>query len=110
MNKYISRIGSSPTNLTLAPDCGMLHYPHSNFESENSMAISFDVLEAEIFKLSSADRSRLLDKLIATLDADPVVEDAWKVEARRRDEEIDSGKVQAIPGEVVLAGLRARLR
>ena len=71
------------------------------------MPLTLEALEAELLNLPSTDRSRLLDKLIASLDADRAVEEAWMQEARRRDDEIESGAVQAIPGEVVLAKLRA---
>ena len=71
------------------------------------MPSTLEALEAELLNLPSTDRSRLLDKLIASLDADRAVEEAWMQEARRRDDEIEPGAVQAIPGEVVLAKLRA---
>ncbi len=74
------------------------------------MAMPIEALEAEVLGLPSAERSRLLDSLIASLEIDPAVEDAWMKEARRRDEEIDSGAVQTIPGDVVLARLRAGLK
>ena len=74
------------------------------------MTMSIESLEAEVLGLSSAERSRLLDRLIASLDADPAVEDAWMQEAKRRDEEIESGAVQAIPGDATVARLRAALK
>ncbi len=74
------------------------------------MTMPIEVLEAEVLGLASAERSRLLDRLIASLDADPAVEDAWMQEAKQRDEEIESGAVQAIPGEVAIARLRAALK
>lgn len=74
------------------------------------MTMPIEALEAEVLGLPSAERSRLLDRLIASLDTDPAVEEAWMREARRRDEEIESGTVQAIPGDVALARLRAGLK
>lgn len=74
------------------------------------MSIPLDALEAEILNLPSTDGSRLLDKLIASLDADRAVEDAGAQEAKRRDDEIESGTVQAIPGDAVLARLRAGIQ
>lgn len=74
------------------------------------MSMPIEVLEAEVLNLPSAERSRLLDRLIASLDTDPAIEDAWKQEARRRDEEIDSGSVKSRFGSEVLAELRAGLR
>ena len=69
-----------------------------------------ETLEAEAFSLTAAGRPRLLDRLIATQDADPAVEQAWMAEAKRRDEEIESGAVELIPGHMAMASLRARLR
>lgn len=69
-----------------------------------------EALEAEVLNLAPADRARLLDKLIVSLDTDPAVEAAWQQEARRRDEEIESGTVQSVSADEVLAGLRAGLR
>ena len=73
------------------------------------MSTHIEAIEAELLNLPSADRSRLLDKLIVSLDADPALEEGWRLEARRRDDEIESGAVQAIAGDVVLAKLRAAL-
>ena len=74
------------------------------------MTLPIEVLEAEVIGLLSAERSRLLDRLIASLDADPAVEDAWMQEAKRKDEEIESSAVQAIAGDVAIAKLRAALK
>lgn len=74
------------------------------------MSSSFVSLEAEMLNLAPTDRARLLDQPIASLDSDREVEDAWMREAKRRDDEIESGSVEAIPVEVVLAKLRAELR
>ena len=73
------------------------------------MSTHIEAIEAELLNLPSANRSRRLDKLIISLDADPALEEAWRPEARRRDDEIESGAVQAIAGDVVLAKLRAAL-
>ena len=73
------------------------------------MTIALDVLEAEVLNLSALQRSHLLDRLIASLDADPEIQQAWAVEAERRDADIDSGKVALVSGEAVVARLRATL-
>jgi hypothetical protein len=44
-----------------------------------------EVLEAEVLQLASADRSHLLERLIASLDANLEVEEAWEREADRRE-------------------------
>jgi hypothetical protein len=74
------------------------------------MPLPLDVLEAEVLSLAPIDRMHLLDRLIATVEADPEIAKAWAVEARRRDSEIESGKVALIPGNDVLSRLRATLR
>jgi len=74
------------------------------------MSISLEALEAEMLKLAPADRSRLLDRLIVSLDSDQAIEDAWMEEARQRDDEIESGAVQTMPLDAVLSQLRADLR
>lgn len=58
---------------------------------------------------------RLTAKQIARLDAgiedDPAeVERAWDEEIRRRLEEVEAGKAELIPAELVFAELRARVR
>lgn len=73
------------------------------------MTTNLEVLEAEALKLSPSDRSHLLERLIASLDADPEVEAAWAKEADLRHAELDSGAATAIPGDEAAARLRARL-
>ncbi|HEX4961408.1 MAG TPA: addiction module protein [Thermoanaerobaculia bacterium] len=73
------------------------------------MSTNLEALEAEVLKLAPADRSHLLERLIASLDADPEVEGAWEREADRREAELDSGTVTAVPGPEAMARLRARL-
>ncbi|MDO8704814.1 MAG: addiction module protein [Sulfuricaulis sp.] len=73
------------------------------------MSTNLEVLEAEVLKLEAADRSHLLERLIASLDLDPEVEDAWEREADRREAELESGSVAVVPGHEAIARLRARL-
>lgn len=73
------------------------------------MTIPVEVLEAEVLSLPAPLRSRLLDRLIASLDADPEWEEAWAQEADRREAEIASGKAVWIPGEEAVARIRAKL-
>lgn len=64
-------------------------------------------LEQEALQLPSADRAWLVDRLIASLDADPDVEEAWAAEVERRHTEIESGEVSLLPGPETLAALKA---
>ena len=73
------------------------------------MSTRLDLLEAEVMKLGRADRARLLERLIASLDLDPEIEAAWDREAGRREGDLTSGSASAVPGPGAVARLRARL-
>ncbi len=72
------------------------------------MPTTLEALEAEVLRLSPAERSQLLDRVVASLDVDTALDAAWDSEAARRDAEIESGASVAIPGRDVLARLRAQ--
>ena len=65
-----------------------------------------ETLEAAALHLSPGERARLVERLIATLDADPEVEEAWAAEVERRHAEIESGAVSLLPGPETLAKLK----
>lgn len=68
-------------------------------------------LADQVLSLPCEDRIYLADKLLESLNA-PSREEInrlWAMEAERRIEGLDSGKVQAIPGEQVFAEIRERL-
>jgi putative addiction module component (TIGR02574 family) len=73
------------------------------------MSTNLEVLEAEVLQLAPAERSHLLERLIASLDSDPEVEKAWEQEADRREAELESGSISAVSGQDAIARLRARL-
>lgn len=73
------------------------------------MNTHLEVLEAQALQLPPADKSHLLERLIASLDADEEVAKAWEAEADRREAELEAGLVVELPGEEVMRGLRARL-
>jgi Putative addiction module component len=72
------------------------------------METTLDTLQAEVMKLSAADRSRLLDALLDRVDQDEEVEKQWEQVADQRDAELDSGAVAAVDGTAVLARLKAK--
>lgn len=74
------------------------------------MSSTVEALEAEALQLSAAERARLVERLIASLDIDPEVEEAWAAEAERRNAEIESGAVTLISGPEALAKLKAEFR
>src|SRR3989338_9655591 len=81
------------------------HLPHL----EVSVSTNLEVLEAEVLQLPPVERSHLLERLIASLDSDPEVEEAWEREANRREAELESGSISAVSGHEAIARLRARL-
>ncbi len=74
------------------------------------MSSTVEAIEAEALQLSAAERARLVERLIASLDTDPEVEEAWAAEVERRSAEIESGAVSLIPGPEALASLKAEFR
>lgn len=74
------------------------------------MSFTVEALEAEALNLSVADRSRLVEKLIVSLDTELDVEAAWAEEVERRHAEIESGAVSLIPGAEALARLKAEFQ
>jgi len=64
----------------------------------------------EALSLPIEARAMLADRLIESLDEDQeTVEAMWIAEAKRRRDDIRSGKVQAIPGDEAMAIVRSAL-
>jgi putative addiction module component (TIGR02574 family) len=76
---------------------------------EATVSTNLEVLKAEVLQLAPADRTRLFERLIASIDTDSEVEQAWELEADRRESELESGAVHAVSGQQAIARLRARL-
>ena len=74
------------------------------------MSRTVEVLEAEVMNLSASDRTRLIEKLLVSLDAEPDVEAAWVAEVERRHAEIENGAVSLLPGAETLERLKAEFR
>lgn len=74
------------------------------------MSSTIEAVEAEALQLSAAERARLVERLIASLDADPDVEDAWAEEVERRHAQIESRAASLLPGAETLAKLRDEFR
>lgn len=72
------------------------------------MSSTLETLQAEVLRLSPADRTRLLDRLIASLDVDGEAEAAWDALADQREGEFQTGAVQPVPLDVAIARLEAR--
>jgi len=74
------------------------------------MPISLEALQAEVLRLSPSDRSRLLERLIVSLDSDAEVEAAWDAVADARESEVSSGALSAVPLEEAMTRLEARFK
>ncbi|MBK6862081.1 MAG: addiction module protein [Ideonella sp.] len=74
------------------------------------MSTSLEALQAEVMRLSPSDRSRLLERLIVSLDSDAEVEAAWDAVADARESEIAAGVAARMPLEEALGRLEARFQ
>lgn len=72
------------------------------------MSTTLEALQAEVLRLSPADRAWLLDRLIASLDVDKKAETAWDALTDKREQELEIGAVQSVPLYVAIARLEAR--
>jgi len=64
----------------------------------------------EATSLPLEERARLVDSLVQTLNpVDESVAAAWLATARRRLDDLDSGRVKAVPGDEVFEKARRRL-
>lgn len=68
-----------------------------------------EALAEEVLQLAPEARARLLDRVVASLDADRARDAARDELAAERDAELESGEAVAIPVEQALASLRAEL-
>lgn len=74
------------------------------------MNLTVEALVVEALRLSNQERARLVERLIASLDTDSDIEDAWAAEVERRNAEIESGAVSLISGPEALDRLKAEFR
>lgn len=73
------------------------------------MANQLETLEAEALKLTSGERAAFAQLLLASLDEDSEIEQAWAAEVEQRISDVESGVVQAIPISDALSRVRAAL-
>jgi len=74
------------------------------------METELQKLEAEALKLTADERAALAQRLLASLEEDAEIDEAWAVEVERRIAEIESGAVPLIPIADALAQVRAALK
>ncbi len=73
------------------------------------MSLPVEDLAAQALSLPPEDRAVLLERLIASFEPKSPAQEAWSQLARRRREEVRTGKAKLIPGDEALARVRARL-
>ena len=74
------------------------------------METQLEILESEALKLTLGERAALAQRLLASLDEDAEIENAWATEIERRIAEVESGAVQVIPIAEAPARVRAALK
>jgi len=76
------------------------------------MATSVEQLAKEAMALQSESRARLADLLVESLESDELgaIEQLWIAEAKRRRDDVRSGKVATISGDEALRQVRDSLR
>ena len=74
-----------------------------------AMSLPIEALEAEVLRLPTVERARLLDRIVASLGPDKARDEAWDQLAASRDAEIESGAAKPVRGSEVIARLRAEL-
>ena len=76
------------------------------------MAGNYKNIEKSALKLKEKDRAELAKRLLISLEdnVDEDIEQAWIAEINRRRKEIDSGEVEMVPEEKVLAEARNILK
>ncbi|HXC37858.1 MAG TPA: addiction module protein [Burkholderiales bacterium] len=72
------------------------------------MATTLEKIQADAMRLSLVDRAELADRLWSSLARQDEIDRAWAEEIERRVRQLDSGEVETIPEETVIAELRAK--
>lgn len=79
-------------------------------EESSASGTELEQLESQALKLCAGERAALAQRLLATLEDDPEIEDAWAQEVEQRVAEVERGAVQLISIEEALACMRSALK
>ncbi len=76
------------------------------------MATTWEQLAEQAMTLPSGSRAKLADRLVESLDVDELgsIDRLWAAEAKRRRDEVRTGRVQPVNGEDALRKVRDSLR
>jgi hypothetical protein len=75
------------------------------------MSTTVEQLAEQAMNLPGESRARLADLLVESLNADAItdIDRLWLTEAKRRRDEVRTGKVKTIPGDEALRSVRDSL-
>ena len=74
------------------------------------MAITLETLESEVLRLPAEKRRQLLDRVVASLDADASRDAAWDAVAAERETQAAQDPANLVPLAEALAGIRDALK
>jgi hypothetical protein len=74
------------------------------------MSMPREDLESEVLRLPTAERKRLLDRVVASLDADAKRDAAWDAVAMSREAEIDKDTTVLLSLDDALQRLRNEIQ
>jgi putative addiction module component (TIGR02574 family) len=70
---------------------------------------TLESIVVDAMKLSPEERADLADLLWSSVEPNVAIEMAWNAEIQRRIADLEAGRTEAIPGDRVLAELRAMI-
>ena len=76
---------------------------------DRAIGMPLEALESEVLQLRAEDRARLLDRVVASLDADAARDTAWDAVAARRDDAAQRDPTLLAPLDEAMARLRSGL-
>jgi Putative addiction module component len=71
------------------------------------MSLPIEVLAQQVLQLPSAERAKLLNQVISSLDSDKLTDAKWTAVAARRDAEADADPSLLVSGPEALVRVRA---
>lgn len=74
------------------------------------METQFEALAAEALHLAASERAALAQLMLASLDDETEIDDAWALEVERRVAELESGASAVISLDEALARVRAAMK